>query len=93
MDPVHIGGQKKGDIMLYTISTCAWCKKTKIFLKSLGVEYRYIDIDLLDPDEKKKIDNEVMKWNPQRNYPMVVINNKKCVVGYKEDEIKEALRI
>jgi glutaredoxin-like protein NrdH len=93
MNPVHIEGQKKGDIMLYTISTCAWCKKTKIFLKSLGVEYQYIDVDLLDSDEKKKIDNEVMKWNPQRNYPMIVINNKKRVVGYKEDEIKEALRI
>ena len=93
MNPVHIEGQKKGDIILYTISTCAWCKKTKNFLKSLGVEYQYIDVDLLDPDEKKKIDNEVMKWNPQRNYPMMVVNNKKCVVGYKEDEIKEALHI
>ncbi len=93
MNPVHIEGQKKGDIILYTISTCAWCKKTKKFLKTLGVEYQYIDVDLLDPDEKKKIDKEVMKWNPQRNYPMIVINNKKCVVGYKEDEIKEALRI
>ena len=93
MNPVHIKGQKKGDIMLYTISTCAWCKKTKNFLKSLGVEYQYIDVDMLNPNEKKKIDNEVMKWNPQRNYPMMVINNKKCVVGYKEDEIKEALHI
>jgi glutaredoxin-like protein NrdH len=93
MDLIHIDGQKKGDIMLYAISTCAWCKKTKKFLKSLGVEYRYIDVDILDPDEKKKIDAEVMKWNPQRNYPMIVINNKKCIVGYKEDEIKEALRI
>jgi len=93
MDMIHIDGQKKGDIMLYAISTCAWCKKTKKFLKSLGVEYRYIDVDLLDPDEKKKIDNEVMKWNPQRNYPMMVIDKKKCIVGYKEDEIKEALHL
>jgi glutaredoxin-like protein NrdH len=79
--------------MLYSISTCAWCNKTKKFLKSLGVEYRYIDVDFLEPDEKKKIDVEVMKWNPQRNYPMMVINNKKCIVGYKEDEIKEALHL
>jgi glutaredoxin-like protein NrdH len=93
MDVKHIGGQKKGDIMLYAISTCAWCKKTKKFLKSLGVEYRYIDVDMLDPNEKEKIDGEVMKWNPQRNYPMMVVNNKKCIVGYKEDEIKEALQL
>ena len=93
MDMKHINGQNKGDIMLYAISTCAWCKKTKKFLKSLGVEYRYIDVDMLDSDEKKKINGEVMKWNPQRNYPMMVINNEKCIVGYKEDEIKEALHL
>jgi glutaredoxin len=93
MDMKHINGQNKGDIMLYAISTCAWCKKTKKFLKSLGVEYRYIDIDMLNPDEKEKINGEVMKWNSQRNYPMIVINNEKCIVGYKEDEIKEALHL
>ncbi len=93
MDVKHIDGQNKGDIMLYAISTCAWCKKTKKFLKSLGVEYRYLDVDMLNPDEKEKINGEVMKWNPQRNYPMMVINNKKCIVGYKEDEIKEALHL
>jgi len=79
--------------MVYALSTCAWCKKTKKFLESLGVEYRYLDVDLLSPEEKKKINSEVEKWNPQRNYPMVVINNKKCIVGYKEDDIKEALHL
>jgi glutaredoxin-like protein NrdH len=93
MDVIHVDGQNKGDIILYAISTCAWCKKTKKFLKSLSVEYRYIDVDLLDSAEKKKIDIEVVKWNPHRNYPMMVINNKKCIVGYKEDEIKEALHL
>jgi glutaredoxin-like protein NrdH len=93
MNLIHIEGQKKADILLYAISTCAWCKKTKKFLKTLGVEYRYIDVDLLDLDEKKKIDGEVMKWNPQRNYPMMVINNNKCIIGYKEDEIKEVLHL
>ena len=93
MDMKHINGQNKGDILLYAISTCGWCKKAKKFLKSLGVEYRYIDVDMLNPDEKEKINGEVMKWNPQRNYPMMVINNEKCIVGYKEDEIKEALHL
>ena len=90
---IHIDGRKKADILLYAISTCGWCKKTKKFLKSLEVEYRYIDVDLLDSEEKKNIDSEVTKWNPQRNYPMMVINNKKCIIGFKEDEIKEALNL
>jgi glutaredoxin len=93
MNMVHVEGQKKGDIMLYALSTCGWCKKTKKFLKSLGVEYRYVDVDLLDQDEKKKIDAEVNRWNPNRNFPMTVINNNKCIVGYQEDAIKEALHL
>jgi len=44
-------------------------------------------------DEKKRIEDEVKTWNPACNYPTMVINDKKCVVGFKEDEIKEALVI
>lgn len=93
MDAIHIKGQNKGKIILYAISTCGWCKKTKKLLNKLGVEYSYIDVDLLDKDEKMKIDTDVEKWNPQRNYPTMVINDKKCIVGFKEDEIKEALKL
>ena len=91
MNMVHVEGKNKGDIVLYSISTCGWCKKTKSLLNKLGVEYRYINVDLLDKTEKEKIEEEIRKWNPQRNYPTMVINNKKCIVGFKEDELREVL--
>jgi glutaredoxin-like protein NrdH len=92
MDVVHVEGKNKGKIFLYAISTCVWCKKTKKLLNKLGVEYSYINVDLLEKDEKDKIVNEVKKWNPRLNYPTIVINDAKCIVGYKEDEIKEVLK-
>ena len=92
MNVVHVKGKNKGDIVLYAISTCGWCKKTKSLLNKLGVEYRYIFVDLLDKKEKEKIEEEVKKWNPKCNYPTMVINNKKCIVGFKEDEIQEVLK-
>jgi glutaredoxin-like protein NrdH len=92
MNVVHVKGKNKGDIVLYAISTCGWCKKTKSLLNKLGVEYRYIYVDLLDKKEKEKIEEEVKKWNPKCNYPTMVINNKKCIVGFKEDEIQEVLK-
>jgi glutaredoxin-like protein NrdH len=92
MDVVHVKGKNKGKIFLYAISTCVWCKKTKKLLNKLGVEYSYIYVDLLEKDEKDKIVNEVKKWNPRLNYPTIVINDAKCIVGYKEDEIKEVLK-
>ena len=42
-------------------------------------------------DEKEKIMDEVKKWNPKCSFPTIVINDKKVIVGFKEDEIIEAL--
>ncbi len=79
--------------MLYALSTCGWCKKTKEFLDDLDVEYNFIYADYLDGDEKEKIMDEIRKWNPRCSFPTIVINDKKVIVGFREDELKEALRI
>ena len=89
----HVDGDNKGKILLYALSTCGWCKKTKKFLTSLGVEFSYIFVDLLEEKERDEIMEDVKKWNPRRSFPIVVINDEKCIVGYKEDQIKEALGI
>ena len=87
----QVRGKNKGKILLYTLSTCIWCKKTKEFLNKLGIEYSYVYVDLLDDNDKDKAMEEIKKWNPSRSFPTLVFNNKDCIVGYKEDEIKEAL--
>jgi len=87
----HVEGENKGKILLYALSTCGWCKKTKEFLNNLGLEYSYIFVDLLDGKEKDDTIEDIKKWNPRCSFPTVVINDEKCIVGYKEDEIREAL--
>ena len=89
----HVDGNNKGKIMLYALSTCAWCKKTKIYLDKIGVEYSYIYVDLLEEDDQSKTMDEVQRWNPRGSFPTLVINNKECIVGFKEDKIKEALKL
>jgi len=86
----HVEGEDKGDIKLYAISTCQWCKKTKRLLKDLGVSYDFVDMDLLDEDKKKELEKEVKKCNPKLTYPTLKIDGE-CILGYKEDKIKEAL--
>jgi len=93
MKTKHVKGENKGKIMLYALSTCIWCKKTKNFLDDLGVEYNFIYVDYLEGDEKEKTKKEIMKWNPRCSFPTIVINDKVCIVGFKEDKIKEALMI
>jgi len=87
----YVAGKNKGQIVLYGLSTCVWCRKTKDLLDQMGVEYRYIDVDLLQGDEKSKATEEVKTLNPRCSFPTLAINDQ-CVVGYDEQKIKEALR-
>lgn len=87
----HVKGRNKGHIVLYALSTCGWCKKTKKLLNDMGVEYYYVDTDLLEEEEKDKVLEEMEKWNPQRSFPTMVINNNTCIVGYDESKIDEVL--
>ncbi len=91
MTIVHIPGKKSGHIMLYALSTCGWCQKTKKLLDDLGVEYDYEYVDQLSGNEREKVIHKVTNWNPSCSFPTMIINNEKCIVGYKENEIKEAL--
>jgi glutaredoxin-like protein NrdH len=91
MTLVHVPGKKSGHVTLYALSTCGWCQKTKRLLDDLGVEYYYEYVDHLQGNEREKAIQEVTTWNPICSFPTLVINNEKCIIGYKEDEIREAL--
>ena len=77
----HIKGENKGKIMLYALSTCIWCKKTKNLLDDLGLSYDYIFVDTLEDEDKDKIISEIRKWNPRCSFPTIVINNKISIIG------------
>lgn len=91
MTVVHIPGKKSGHIMLYALSTCGWCQKTKKLLDDFRVAYDYVYVDNLPVDEREKAIQAVTTWNPSCSFPTLVIDNKKSIVGYKENEIREAL--
>lgn len=88
----HVSGKNAGDIKLYALSTCPWCKKAKALLDSMGVEYSFLDVDLLTGTEREQAITEVKKWNPGGSYPTIVIDGNKTIVGFKETEIREALK-
>jgi glutaredoxin-like protein NrdH len=89
----HVSGKILGDIIIYALSTCPWCKKTKKLLDDLGVAYSFVDVDLLTGTERDQIISAVRKWNPSVSFPTIVINNAKCIVGFKEQDIKESLKL
>lgn len=87
----HVSGKSKGEIILYALSTCVWCRKTKQLLDQLGVEYNYVDVDLLEGEEKATATEEVKNLNPRCSFPTLAID-RKCIVGFDEQKIRESVK-
>ena len=87
-----VEGRNAGDIMLYGLSTCMWCKKTKKLLDDLGVKYSFVYVDLLDESMKNHYFEEMKVWNPQGSFPTLVINDRQAIVGFDETRIREELK-
>lgn len=88
---VHVKGKNKGKVILYALSTCVWCKKTKKLLTELGVDFYYVYVDLLEGDEKAKVLDEMARHSSVRSFPTLIIDDKTCIVGYQEKKIREVL--
>jgi glutaredoxin-like protein NrdH len=88
---MHVKGKNKGKVVLYALSTCVWCNKTKKLLTELGVAFSYVYVDLLKGDEKEKVLEEMSRYNSFRSFPTLVIDAQMSIVGYQERKIREVL--
>lgn len=77
--------------MLYALSTCIWCRRTRQFLEDEGVAFDFVYVDLLEGEERAEAMAEVRRWNPRGSMPTVVVDDKEYIVGFKPDMIKEVL--
>ncbi len=78
------------NVMIYALSTCIHCRNAKEFLKSKGVDFNFIDVDITEGEEREKVVGEIKKLNPELTFPTIVIRNK-VIIGFKKDEIEKAL--
>ena len=91
MDVVKVnGGNKNHKVIMYALSTCVWCKRTKQFLKDNDVDHEYVDVDLASAEERKKIERELASRDCYV-YPALLIDGTRLIKGFKIDEIREAL--
>jgi glutaredoxin-like protein NrdH len=86
---------KKNDhkVTIYALSTCVWCKLTKQFLSDNGVEYEYVDVDLLDDKDRSKVHEAIMSKGGGLTYPTTIVDDKTVITGFRKDLLKEALGV
>jgi len=75
---------------LYSLSTCSHCKACKRFLGDCGIEYEFTDVDLHSDEDRKPVLDEIKQLTSRCAFPTLIIGEK-VIVGFKEQEIKEAL--
>jgi glutaredoxin-like protein NrdH len=86
-----VEGENRARIVLYALSTCGWCSKTKKFLGELGVAYFYVNVDLLSGADKATALKEIEQWNPRVSFPTMVVNDAVAIVGYNTAKVLEAI--
>jgi glutaredoxin-like protein NrdH len=85
------GRMAENNIKLYALTTCIHCRNTKEYLDKCGLEYQCVHVDQLSGDERKAVLEEVKKLNPDCSFPTILIGDK-VIVGFRKDQIEEALQ-
>ncbi|MHA2391845.1 MAG: glutaredoxin family protein [Promethearchaeota archaeon] len=90
----EVEGEKGSEenILIFTLSTCMWCKKCKAFLNDRNMTYRYIDVDKIEKQDKSKILDYLKSTYKERiSYPFLVCESGH-VVGYNPNQYEELLK-
>jgi glutaredoxin len=77
-------------IMIYALSTCPWCKKTKRYFADKNIPFDFIDYDLATEDDRAWVRNEFNKRNLDLSFPKVFIGEK-VISGYRPEEFEKVL--
>ena len=78
----------------YGLSSCVHCKLGKEFLEQNNIPVTFIVVDKMQGKERAAVLTDVKKINPKISFPTFVIEPEgKVIVGFVEEELKEALGI
>ncbi len=86
-----VTGKNYGDIKLYALSTCGWCKKTKKFLDDNEVEYSYVYVDKITGPELEECLEVQKSYSSEESYPMVTIGTNDCIIGYDRARLEKII--
>ena len=86
-----VSGKEIGEIKVYALSTCIWCRKCKTFFDNNEVAYSYCYIDLLPQEEQDEIEEMLSEHTTIISYPVVFAEGHDVVVGYNEKKLKKII--
>ncbi|HPS58347.1 MAG TPA: glutaredoxin family protein [Spirochaetota bacterium] len=81
------GNRKPGEVKVYALSTCAFCKKALKFLRENSICFSYVYVDELDPEVKDKLKAWLReKYKEETGFPFLVIDDSTVLIGFNEEK-------
>lgn len=93
LDYTTVDGEKQDhDLVVYSLSTCAFCKKAIEFLKEHGYRFRFTYLDLIGIELKRSAKQELKAaYGDIPVFPVLVVDSKTAVSGFIPDRWAEAI--
>jgi glutaredoxin-like protein NrdH len=86
------GSKCDHELTVYALSTCGFCSRALRFLREHSVKFKYVYFDELSDDLKNKIEEALEKdFNKRLAFPFLVIDCKKCLVGFDQEQWEKEL--
>ncbi len=77
------GAGNTEDLTLLTLSTCGFCSRARDYLKERGLAFRYLELDLVSPEDKTAVKNEFKNQFGRRpSFPTLVMGREKFLIGF-----------
>jgi glutaredoxin-like protein NrdH len=86
------GTHDAGQVMVFALSTCGWCRKARQLLESNSVAYEYVYVDLAQGAERDEVTRELSKWTSRQGFPTTIVNGE-VIIGYDEEKLRKALKL
>ncbi|THB62534.1 MAG: glutaredoxin family protein [Spirochaetaceae bacterium] len=89
----HIEGEiTKPELVMYSLSTCAFCRRAKQFLQDNGFAFSFIHVDELDQETKAQVKADIKaRFKSLPVFPVLVINDEEVVFGFAEAKWRKTL--
>ena len=79
---------------VYSLSTCAFCKRGMEYLGNNGIAYRYVQLDRLDPEAKRQVKQELKeRYGEVPVFPVLTVRDAIAVSGFQKKRWAEVLEI
>ena len=92
MCTTKVEGEKNDHkVMLYTLSTCAWCEAMKKYLEDNGVEYEYMNLDTCTMEERIEAGKKLTEKKAPIGFPLGIVDDEVIISGHDLERYREVL--